>query len=121
MISWPSASCPTTRGNDSNFNASSRVTEPISIDLNSDPVRGFGPAFLAAFFAVFLAVAFLVAVAVPPPPVGASSGVAPSSSGVGAGGGVSAGTEFPSSPSSSGSGRISVTYGPKRPSLATIS
>jgi hypothetical protein len=44
----------------------------------------FGVGGPACCVGVFLAVAFLVAIAVPPPPDGASSRVAPSSSGVAA-------------------------------------
>jgi hypothetical protein len=47
VISTPSASAPTTRGNDISFSASASVTVSSDIDLKSEAVRG-----LTAFFPV---------------------------------------------------------------------
>ncbi len=82
----------------------SRSIAAMSIDLNSDAVRGLATAaFLAGAF--FFAAAFFGAASVTSP-VAAST--------------VSAGWASAASTTASGSGSSSVTYGPNRPSLATM-
>ena len=107
MSSPDSGSWPTTRGRSSSRSAVSRSTVARSMDLKMDAVRGLTAA------AAFLGAAFFFGFVSSTSPVARSTAGVPSAS-------STTGASSIGASMASGSGSSSVTYGPNRPSFATM-
>ena len=112
-----SGSIPTMRGNASSRSAVSRSIEARSMLLNSDAVRGLSAG--AIFFAAGFRLGFTGVGSMISPVAASTTGSATMTGAVSAA--AAAADAVATAGSMTGAGASSVTYGPNRPSLATIS